>query len=463
MRGSASAIAGVLFLAAATPAVAASAAAVDPQIVGTWQMSVPGPAGIAVWVWDIRADGTYTFHTEGGIPAPGHSGIVTFNAGRWSLTATRGMQWRDGGTYQLGNPDLLIEMGVLGTAAWNRVGASPQVAPSQQQASATPPRAPQTNVPSPRADTPPSRANAKPPSSPQNFVPQPGGASAKSNVTPPAQQQASTAAPNDPPQTNSTPQPNAQPQAPASPEAPRYLPNPLRLEAKAFGIQRMPVNVVEMGKVAAGMHKGEFLVGIGIGATPRSNAFHADFDLWSPRMNEIATATTSTGIAEMQVTTPSSSPPGRIPLEFTEFTAALEVAKTAGMAEGALLGAGLRVVYIGLPKRVLYWTITEKPKTKDGNNVVYYIDALSGKLLPGTPDANRQAITPEWEEAARLYSAYAAKQLPQPSTMPETNTRRPNSCIVPAACRAMETNDPRAADRIDGGMPAEQDIQKYDK
>ena len=45
-------------------------AATDAALVGTWEMMVPNQQGVAHWVWEIRANGTYVFHAEGpGAPA----------------------------------------------------------------------------------------------------------------------------------------------------------------------------------------------------------------------------------------------------------------------------------------------------------------------------------------------------------------------------------------------------------
>lgn len=96
-------------------------ATVDPAVVGTWEIMVPNPQGAARWIWEIRADGTYSFRSEGPGSAPPHSGSVTFVNGQWSLQTTTGLPgWTDTGTYQFPNPDTLAATGKLGLGLWQR-------------------------------------------------------------------------------------------------------------------------------------------------------------------------------------------------------------------------------------------------------------------------------------------------------------------------------------------------------
>lgn len=98
-----------------------SAATVDPVVVGTWEIMVPNAQGMARWIWEIRADGTYSFRSEGPGGTPSHSGTVTFSNGQWSLQTTTGLPgWTDGGTYQLPGPDILAATGKLGPGVWQR-------------------------------------------------------------------------------------------------------------------------------------------------------------------------------------------------------------------------------------------------------------------------------------------------------------------------------------------------------
>ena len=72
---------------------------VDPKLVGTWQMVVPNPAGVAIWVWDVHANGTYSFHAEGPGNIPSHRGTFEAAQGKYVLKATT-MDWEDRGTYR---------------------------------------------------------------------------------------------------------------------------------------------------------------------------------------------------------------------------------------------------------------------------------------------------------------------------------------------------------------------------
>jgi hypothetical protein len=89
-------------------------AGVDPDTVGTWKLALQG----GPWVWQIRRDGTYSFHSEAGDGAPQHAGAFSASNGHWSLKATNG--YTDGGTYLFQRPDTLIAAGKLGTAAWRK-------------------------------------------------------------------------------------------------------------------------------------------------------------------------------------------------------------------------------------------------------------------------------------------------------------------------------------------------------
>jgi hypothetical protein len=98
---------------------------VDRALVGTWDIQVPNASGMARWVWEIRADGTYDFHAEGPASPPSHSGTFTASRGHYTLISTT-IAWNDTGTYQLvdGN-DTMVATGRLGTGSWHRVEADP--------------------------------------------------------------------------------------------------------------------------------------------------------------------------------------------------------------------------------------------------------------------------------------------------------------------------------------------------
>src|SRR5947209_20339303 len=82
---------------------APAADSVDSHMVGTWTINVPTAQGtMALWVWEIHADGTYNAHTEKQTPAVVHKGKVAFADGQWTLQATEGLpNWTDQGTYQI--------------------------------------------------------------------------------------------------------------------------------------------------------------------------------------------------------------------------------------------------------------------------------------------------------------------------------------------------------------------------
>ena len=111
-----------LALAVLLPVVACSdrSEPVDRGLVGTWELMVPNADGVARWVWDVHADGTYAFHAEGPGGVPAHSGEFQAGGGRYALRSTT-MVWVDSGTYQLTQPKTLRATGILGTASWIRV------------------------------------------------------------------------------------------------------------------------------------------------------------------------------------------------------------------------------------------------------------------------------------------------------------------------------------------------------
>lgn len=106
-------------------AVACSRPRVERALVGTWDIQVPNASGIARWVWEIRADGTYDFRAEGPGSPPSHSGTFTASRGHYTLASTT-LAWDDTGTYQLmdGN-ETMVATGRLGTGSWHRVEDAP--------------------------------------------------------------------------------------------------------------------------------------------------------------------------------------------------------------------------------------------------------------------------------------------------------------------------------------------------
>ncbi|MBR0753250.1 caspase family protein [Bradyrhizobium jicamae] len=95
--------------------------AVDPTLVGTWEIMVPGERGASRWVWRILGDGTYKFRAEGLRAAPPHEGTITAANGHWTLHALKGLpkDYSDGGSYEVRDTTAVIT-GKLGTGYWKR-------------------------------------------------------------------------------------------------------------------------------------------------------------------------------------------------------------------------------------------------------------------------------------------------------------------------------------------------------
>ena len=107
---------------AATPPAAPAPvpSAIDPALVGTWEIMVPNDRGASRWIWRIMGDGTYAFHAEGRRPAPPHEGTISAGNGRWSLHAMRGLPgYADAGSYEVRDATAVIT-GKLGTGYWKR-------------------------------------------------------------------------------------------------------------------------------------------------------------------------------------------------------------------------------------------------------------------------------------------------------------------------------------------------------
>jgi hypothetical protein len=107
----------------ASPAPVASTNAIDPALVGTWEIVVPSRRGQSRWIWQMMGDGTYKFHAEGGRATPPHEGTITAANGRWSLHALKGLakDYTDGGSYEL-HDTIAVITGKLGTGYWKRSG-----------------------------------------------------------------------------------------------------------------------------------------------------------------------------------------------------------------------------------------------------------------------------------------------------------------------------------------------------
>jgi hypothetical protein len=104
-----------------SPALATPAAAIDPALVGTWEIMVPSGRGQSRWVWQMMGDGTYKFHAEGGRATSPHEGTITAANGRWTLHALKGLSkdYSDGGSYEI-HDTIAVITGKLGTGYWKR-------------------------------------------------------------------------------------------------------------------------------------------------------------------------------------------------------------------------------------------------------------------------------------------------------------------------------------------------------
>jgi uncharacterized caspase-like protein len=103
---------------ASSPAPLSSA--IDPTMIGTWEIMVPSDRGLSRWIWRIMGDGTYKFRAEGPRAAPAHEGTITAMNGHWSLHAMKGLTgYDDGGSYEIRDATAVIT-GKLGTGYWKR-------------------------------------------------------------------------------------------------------------------------------------------------------------------------------------------------------------------------------------------------------------------------------------------------------------------------------------------------------
>ena len=101
-------------------APAPSSLAIDPALVGTWEIMVPSDRGMSRWIWRIMGDGTYKFRAEGPRAAPAHEGTIAAINGHWSIHANRGLTgYDDSGSYEIRDTAAVIT-GKLGTGYWKR-------------------------------------------------------------------------------------------------------------------------------------------------------------------------------------------------------------------------------------------------------------------------------------------------------------------------------------------------------
>jgi hypothetical protein len=93
---------------------------VDPALVGLWGLNVSS----GIWVWQISANGTYTFHSEAPDNTQPHDGTFTANNGKYTLHSIVS-PWDDLGTYTMQGSTATVMTGKLGTGTWYRIAADP--------------------------------------------------------------------------------------------------------------------------------------------------------------------------------------------------------------------------------------------------------------------------------------------------------------------------------------------------
>lgn len=102
------------------PEVSQLSGAMDPALVGTWEIMVQHRGQPTRWIWQILGDGTYRFHAEPFNAARPHEGLMTAVNGHWTLRALKGSRgWSDSGSYEIHDVVAVIT-GKLGTGAWKR-------------------------------------------------------------------------------------------------------------------------------------------------------------------------------------------------------------------------------------------------------------------------------------------------------------------------------------------------------
>lgn len=93
---------------------------VDPALVGLWELNVNS----GIWVWQITANGFYTFHSEAPDKTPTHNGVFSASNGKYTLNAYN-MQWLDQGTYTMQGSSAATMIGKLGKGTWYKIASDP--------------------------------------------------------------------------------------------------------------------------------------------------------------------------------------------------------------------------------------------------------------------------------------------------------------------------------------------------
>jgi hypothetical protein len=145
---------------------ACSRPAVDPALVGVWELPVQG----GTWRLSVEAAGHYRFTVDGANTAPPHSGTFTAHDGEWTMHATN-IALEDHGHYEIGAGGAVALTGNRGVLSWRRgaapAGASAAVATTpapKASASAVTPSAAFAPTPAPASAPPPSQAAVAKPS-----------------------------------------------------------------------------------------------------------------------------------------------------------------------------------------------------------------------------------------------------------------------------------------------------------
>lgn len=94
------------------------AVALDSNFVGHWRSAAEKPDGYWQVDWTVSENGNYHSEISGPQPIKPEEGVLTAEAGKWSIKATSGRT--DGGTYQL-NGNTLVLRGRKDATSWMKV------------------------------------------------------------------------------------------------------------------------------------------------------------------------------------------------------------------------------------------------------------------------------------------------------------------------------------------------------
>ena len=144
---------------------ACARAAVDPALVGVWELPVPG----GTWRLAIDGNGHYQFTVDGGNAAAPHGGAFSARDGEWTMHATN-IALDDHGHYEIGAGGSITLTGNRGVLSWRHgaapLGAAAGVSTTSAAEASTPavtPIAASATAPKPVAAPPSSQAAAAKP------------------------------------------------------------------------------------------------------------------------------------------------------------------------------------------------------------------------------------------------------------------------------------------------------------